>query len=175
MRAVGGDGLDVRAAADVRASDRRRCRVGGVTAGNSSVKRLPSPSLLSTRIRPPCSSRIFWLTGRPRPVPRPPLRETKTAKIFSRSSCSMPLPLSTTCDAGHLLGVAVLRRDFDAAVLALVAGVDGVGDDVEDARCIASGSNISVGIVGAGSQTSSTFRPRRTGLHQLDHVGRRAR
>jgi hypothetical protein len=32
---------------------------GGVLAGNSSVNRLPSPTLLSTRMRPPCSSRVF--------------------------------------------------------------------------------------------------------------------
>ena len=45
---------------------------------------------LVTRMSPPCSLRIFWLTGRPRPVPRPPLCETKSVKILSMSSGGMP-------------------------------------------------------------------------------------
>ncbi len=35
-----------------------------------SVKRLPRSGALLTMIRPPCSLRIFWLTGNPSPVPR---------------------------------------------------------------------------------------------------------
>ena len=87
---------------------------GGV-AGNSSVKRLPWSGWLSTRIRPPCSWRIFWLTGRPRPVPRPPLRETNTPKIRSRSSVSMPRAGVDHADAGHAFLVVVVRGDLDAA------------------------------------------------------------
>ena len=42
-------------------------------AGNVSVKWLPCPSELETVTSPPCSRRIFWVTGNPTPVPISPL------------------------------------------------------------------------------------------------------
>ena len=58
-----------------------RPRLTSEDGGQVQAKRLPF-SRLSTRISPSCSCMIFWLTGSPSPVPRLPLRDSKTEKIL---------------------------------------------------------------------------------------------
>ena len=101
------------------------------TAGNSRMKRLPRSTSLSTRMRPPCSFRIFWLTGRPSPVPRDPLPETNNGKIFAFRRAECREPLSATIDLHQLLTGEIDRRYFHAGFAAAFAGVDGVGHHVQ--------------------------------------------
>ena len=61
---------------------------------------LPTPTSLSSHIRPPCSSTIRRVRVRPRPVPseldadRVPC--WKESKIRDRSASAMPMPVSVT-------------------------------------------------------------------------------
>ena len=134
------------------------------------VNRLPWPAVLSTRIRPPCSLTIFWLTGRPSPVPRAPLSDTNTWKIFGNCSAAMPMPLSLMTMCAQVFLGQIMRRDFNPAVGAFIAGVDGVGHHVQNGpvhrfavelqrrqRCVRGPLQLHVQFTGAG-------------LHQFDHV-----
>ena len=57
----------------------------------------PSPLTLSARTKPPCSSMIFLVMDRPRPVPCPTsFVEKKGSKIRFYLSPSIPGPLSDT-------------------------------------------------------------------------------
>src|SRR5688572_13011773 len=65
--------------------------------GNTTVKVLPLPTSLSTRIRPRCLSTILRTMSRPRPVPSPAgLVVKKASKMRSRTSSGMPQPVSAT-------------------------------------------------------------------------------
>src|SRR5262249_46978812 len=65
--------------------------------GRQSVKVVPFPTSLSTRILPPWRSTMPKLTDRPRPVPSPSLLvEKKGSKILGRTVGGMPDPVSHT-------------------------------------------------------------------------------
>src|SRR5436190_20319095 len=68
--------------------------------GSVKTKVLPSPGSLSTQMRPPCSSISRFESARPSPVPSPcstPVSDCwNSSKIRSRSSGSIPGPVSAT-------------------------------------------------------------------------------
>src|SRR5262249_1158561 len=64
------------------------------------VTRTPPSGRLRMTMAPPCSSTIFFDTGRPSPVPSPAGLVVKNgSKIFARFSSGMPLPVSSTSAA----------------------------------------------------------------------------
>jgi hypothetical protein len=70
--------------------------------GNRIVKAVPLPTVLSTRIRPLCSSMIALHAESPKPVPPfpeasgPDFVVKNRSKIFGSSSLGIPGPLSRT-------------------------------------------------------------------------------
>src|SRR5215211_3500043 len=80
--------------------------VTGAPAGMANPKVLPTPTSLSTQIRPPCNSTIRLDRVSPRLVPsvegavRPPC--WKASKIRSRSSAATPTPVSETVTSTSL-------------------------------------------------------------------------
>src|SRR5256885_16579009 len=77
--------------------------------GSATVKVVPSPSLLFTRISPPCSRVIWRLIPSPRPLPYPFPARKNGVKIFPISSEEMPGPRSMT------MTCALGRAGWDAA------------------------------------------------------------
>ena len=108
---------------------------------------------------PPCSRRIFWLTGKPRPVPRAPLRDSKTEKIRLMSTSSIPSPLSSTITrtlpTSTECSVDTITRPGSDDSHASIAFVT----TFRIARCSNSGSNSSSGIDSAAFLLSSTPTP----------------
>src|SRR5207244_2826310 len=63
--------------------------------GRKTLKLVPTPTWDSTSMRPRCSSTMPYATDRPSPVPRPCGFVVKNgSKIFGRSSCWIPVPVS---------------------------------------------------------------------------------
>ena len=61
--------------------------------GSQTVKVVPWPAVLSTRIAPPCASTMRRAIGRPRPPPR--RVEKFSSKMRGRSAAAMPQPDGT--------------------------------------------------------------------------------
>src|SRR5262249_39301960 len=63
--------------------------------GRNTLKLVPTPICDSTSTRPRCSSTMPYATDSPSPVPRPwGLVVKNGSKIFGRSSCRIPVPVS---------------------------------------------------------------------------------
>ena len=143
-------------------------------AGSSSVKRQPWPGSLSTRIRPPCSLRIFWLTGRPRPVPRLFFDGDERAEEVLHLIGGNARAVVVDGDPHQPFA----RRSTRVATstrprrLALADGVDGVGHHVQHRAVDALGieDQRRASARRAASRSSTCTSSART-LHQLDHVG----
>ena len=92
---------------------------------------LPTPSSLSSHIRPPCSSTIRRVRVSPRPVPseldadRVPC--WKESKIRDRSASAIPMPVSVTV-IEHL---RPLRPGAHGDAAPFRGELDGVADQVE--------------------------------------------
>ena len=134
----------------------------------------PWPGCEVTTILPPCSRTIFCETGKPRPVPREPLVEAKTWKIEAMSASSMPTPLSLTV----IRAIVARRRPTSVATttrapVGPLAGVDRVGDDVQDGAVDAVGVDHDLGHVVAGLPGQRHAELRGARLHQLDDVADR--
>ena len=67
----------------------------GCLAGRITVNTVPVPTVLSTRIRPPCSLTIPYETDRPRPAPVG-LVVKNGSKFCPRCSGAIPCPVSVT-------------------------------------------------------------------------------
>src|SRR5581483_9546779 len=92
------------------------CSTCAARMRTGSVKRnvLPTPTVLSTQMRPPCSPTRRFEMARPRPVP-PYLRVVElsacrnSSKMYASASCGMPTPVSVTA--------SVIQPSADAAAM----------------------------------------------------------
>ncbi len=91
------------------------CAEEGIRSGNTTVKRLPSSTVLSTAMPPPSSSPRRRAIARPRPLP-PYLRLvlasicSNAPKMWSSLSAGMPMPVSVTVIATAPSGASPKRR-----------------------------------------------------------------
>ena len=124
---------------------------------------------------PPCSRRIFWLTGRPRPVPRRAFARLEDREDLFDVLRGDPFAVVGHDDADGCGPSGRTRwSDVDPAPSVLLAGVDGVGDDVQNRPVQQLGvEHEHAGMSARGCQASSHAGFGGAGLHQLDDVGDR--